>query len=478
MTVYRFPENFLWGAATASYQVEGAAHIDGRKPSIWDTFSAIPGAVMNGDNGDIACDQYHRYPEDVALMRDLAIGAYRFSVSWARVRPDGASGPGGVNRSGLDYYSRLVDELLSNDIEPWLTLYHWDLPQALEDRGGWTNRDIVQRFVEFSLTVHDALGDRVRSWTTLNEPWCSAFLGYTGGVHAPGRMDGTAGLVAAHHLLLGHGEVTRELRRAAPDANLGITLNFTVADPADPSDPADLNATRLFDAQFNRLFLDPLFRGEYPADLLADLRTAGRHTEFEAAIKDGDLETISTPIDSLGVNYYHGELVSARPDPNGISNEAPVERPVKSPFVLNEDLHVHMRDLPRTDQNWEIQPEGLTRLLTRLHREYLAGSSVLMYITENGAAFDDVMAADGRVNDTKRLEFIRSHLIATHAAIEQGAPVVGYFAWSLLDNFEWAWGYAKRFGIVYVDFDTQVRTVKASGRWYAETSAANAVTST
>lgn len=475
MTRYEFPPGFLWGAATAAYQAEGAAHLDGRRDSVWDTFSRVPGAVVGGDTGEIACDQYHRYPADVALMSDLSVDAYRFSSSWARVRPDGRTGKAGINQAGLDYYSRLVDSLLDHGIHPWLTLYHWDLPQALEDAGGWTNRDTAYRFVEYAMAMHDALGDRVSTWTTLNEPWCSAFLGYTGGAHAPGRQDGPAGLVAAHHLLLAHGLALGELRNASSEANLGLTLNFTVADPVDPANPADVDAARRYDAQFNRIFLDPIFRGSYPADLMDDLKLAQLAEPLNDAIKDGDLAAISAPIDALGVNYYHGEAVAATPDRNPFSGDAPVTRSTSSPFVLDRDMYVHSRGLPRTDQNWEIQPEGLSRLLLRLTEDYLTGTTTRLYITENGAAYDDHVESDGSVNDVERLEFIRSHLIAVHDAIEKGAPVDGYFAWSLLDNFEWAWGYGKRFGVVFVDFETQERTVKASGRWYSEVSRTNRI---
>ena len=475
MSTIEFPEDFLWGAATASFQVEGAASEDGRTPSIWDTFCRVPGAVLNADDGDVACDQYHRYRDDVALMSDLNIQTYRFSVSWDRVRPDGVTGAAGVNRKGLDYYSRLVDALLEKDILPWLTLYHWDLPQALEDLGGWTNRDTAYRFVEYARTVHDALGDRVDVWTTLNEPWCSAFLGYAAGVHAPGRQSPADGLAAGHHLLLAHGLATQELRAAAPEANLGVTLNFTVPDPVDPQDAGDRDAARRLDAQFNRFFADPIFKGAYPADLLEDLGTVGLADGFLAHVKDGDLAAISTPIDTLGVNYYHGEAVSARPDPQAPGQEAPVARPVSSPYPVTESLHVHARDLPRTAMGWEVQPEGLTRLLVRLHEEYTGPVGARLYITENGAAYDDVVTADGRVDDEERREFIELHLRATADAIAKGADVAGYFAWSLLDNFEWAWGYSQRFGIVHVDFDTQVRTVKTSGQWYAQVAAGNAL---
>ena len=466
----RFPAGFLWGTATASYQIEGAAREDGRSPSIWDTFSRVPGAVVGGDSGDVACDHYHRMSEDVALMRELGMASYRFSVSWPRVRPDG----GAVERRGLDFYKRLVDELNEAGIKPWLTLYHWDLPQALEDAGGWTNRDTAYRFAEYAASVHDAIGDRVPVWTTLNEPWCSAFLGYTGGQHAPGRQEGAAGLVAAHHLLLAHGLVVDELRRSGADNELGITLNFTVADPHDPADELDRDAARRIDALHNRVFLDPVFRGEYPADLLEDtahLPWQGR--PWTDVVQDGDLALVSTPIDALGVNYYKGDSVSGHPHEAVTGADAAhAERHTSTPFVGCEDVTFPTRGLPVTDMGWEVQPEGLTRLLVRLSDEYDVPS---MYITENGAAYADEVAADGRVHDPERIAYVADHLRAVHAAIAEGADVRGYFCWSLMDNFEWAYGYAKRFGLVHVDYASLERTPKDSARWYAEVATRNAL---
>jgi beta-glucosidase len=457
----QFPPGFLWGAATAAYQVEGAAHQDGRRDSIWDTFAKVPGAVLDGHDGEVACDQYHRYPADVAMMADLNLDSYRFSTSWARVRPDG----GAVNPAGLDYYSRLVDELLGAGIKPWLTLYHWDLPQALEDRGGWTNRDTAYLFAEYAVTMHEALGDRVDVWTTLNEPWCSAFLGYTAGIHAPGRQSPHDGLAAAHHLLLGHGLAVRELRSRAPEANLGITLNIDLPDPLDPADAGDVDAARRIDGQFNRIFLDPILRGCYPEDLLDDVAPFGLLDH----VKDGDLEIISSRIDTLGVNYYHGQAVSCRPAP------APVSRPVSSPFPAADGVFSHPRGLPVTGMGWEVQPEGLTRVLVRLHEEYTGPAGMALYVTENGAAYPDIAGADGFVADDDRREYFDRHLRAVHDAIAGGAEVRGYFAWSLLDNFEWAWGYHQRFGIVRVDFDTQERRPKSSALWYAGVAGSNRV---
>jgi beta-glucosidase len=453
-----FPTDFLFGAATAAYQIEGAAHEDGRRDSIWDTFSRLPGAVVGGDNGDIACDHYHRYADDVALMADLGLQTYRFSTSWARVRPDG----GPVNPKGVDFYSRLVDELLGKGIMPWLTLYHWDLPQALEDEGGWTNRDTAYRFAEYALDMHDALGDRVTAWTTLNEPWCSSFLSYIGGEHAPGRQDPASGLAAGHHLLLAHGLAIGELRQRDASLSLGITLNLTVADPVDPTDSGDLDAARRIDGQFNRFFIDPIFRGAYPADVLEDVAAL----DFEAVIQPGDLEIISRKIDALGVNYYHGDYVSSRPSDDEVSTAAPSERPKRSPFPAADGVHWHSRGLPVTAMDWDVQPEGLTRLLHRVHEEYTGPAGVALSVTENGAAYDDVVEPDGSIDDVERTEFLQSHLGAVLDAIDDGVPVHGYFYWSLMDNFEWAWGYDKRFGIVRVDYDTQERTPKRSAIAY------------
>jgi len=458
LTPRAFPPSFLFGAATAAYQIEGAAHEDGRTDSIWDAFSRVPGAVVGGDNGDVACDHYHRYRDDVALMSDLGLQTYRFSTSWARVRPDG----GPVNAKGIDFYSRLVDELLGKNILPWLTLYHWDLPQALEEKGGWANRDTAYLFQDYALSVHDALGDRVANWTTLNEPWCSSFLSYIGGEHAPGRQEPAAGLAAGHHLLLGHGLAVQALRERDASLGLGITLNLTVPDPVDPTDAGDLDAARRIDGQFNRFFLDPIFRGQYPVDVLEDVR----HLGFDSVVQPGDLEIISAPIDALGVNYYHGELVSAHPSTVEMRTEAPSERPKRSPFPAAEGVHWHLRDLPLTAMGWEVQPEGLTRLLQRVHTEYSEPAGVKLYVTENGAAYDDVLTEDGAVHDADRTRFLEQHLGAILDAVDAGVPVHGYFYWSLLDNFEWAWGYDKRFGIVRVDYDTQVRTPKDSAIAY------------
>ena len=453
------PPQLLLGVATAAYQIEGATHRDGRADSIWDAFSRIPGAVVGGESGERACEHYDRYRDDVALMRELGVQVYRFSTSWARVQPDGRT----ANPAGLDFYRRLVDELLAAGITPWLTLYHWDLPQALEDEGGWPARDTAARFADYAADVHAALGDRIQHWTTLNEPWCSAFLGYLSGEHAPGEQNPQRALDAAHHLLLGHGLATQRLRSLDASLDLGITLNMTVADPVDPHDPADLDAAQRIDAQHNRLFLDPIFRGAYPADLEADLEARG----LRLPVQEGDLAAIATPIDALGVNYYHGDAVSAHPPAAApLSSAAPSERPKLSPFPAGDGIFTHPRGLPVTAMGWEVQPEGLTRLLRRIDEEYARPAGVVLYVTENGAAYTDVPDAEGFVDDIERAEFVRLHIDAVVDAIEAGVDVRGYFYWSLLDNFEWAWGYDKRFGLVRVDYDSQSRTVKRSGRLY------------
>ncbi|WP_446219253.1 GH1 family beta-glucosidase [Micromonospora sp. IBHARD004] len=447
-----FPPGFLWGAATAAYQIEGAATEGGRTPSIWDTFSHTEGRTVAGHTGDVACDHYHRMPGDVGLMAELGLKSYRFSVSWPRVQPGGT---GAANQAGLDFYRRLVDELLAHDIEPWLTLYHWDLPQPLEDAGGWPARDTAGRFADYAQLVADALGDRVRYWTTLNEPWCSAFLGYGSGVHAPGRSDGGDAVRAGHHLMLGHGLAVQALRASRPDAQLGITLNLYPVTPA--SDAAeDVDAARRIDGLANRFFLDPVLRGSYPADLRADLRQV---SDF-GHVREDDLKIISSPLDVLGINYYSRHVVAA--PVGGAEPEAYWRSP--SCWPGSADVRFVTRGVPVTDMGWEIDAPGLVETLERVHRDY---TDLPLYITENGSAFVDAVV-DGQVDDPDRLAYFDAHLRAAHAAISAGVPLKGYFAWSLMDNFEWAWGYTKRFGMVHVDYDSQARIPKSSGRWYAE----------
>lgn len=455
--VRRFPEGFRWGAATAAYQIEGAAAVDGRTPSIWDTFSETPGRVAGGHTGHVASDHYHRYREDVALMKRLGLNSYRFSVSWSRVQPAGA---GPVNPPGLDFYRRLVDELLDNGIEPWLTLYHWDLPQPIEDAGGWPARDTAARFAEYASIMHNALGDRVRHWTTLNEPWCSSFVGYGAGEHAPGRRDAAAAVRAAHHLLLGHGLAVDAIRASGPDAEVGITLNLYAISPASQT-PEDREAARRIDGLSNRFFLDPVLLGRYPADVVSDLAPV---TDFSHVL-DGDLAVISRPMSLLGINYYSRHTVAAPgPGPDGVLDwRRGADAGSANPG--SEGVQIVYRGVPVTAMNWEIDAPGLTEVLLRVSREY---PRVPLYITENGAAFHDEVSADGAVNDPDRRAYFESHLRACHDAISAGVPLRGYFAWSLLDNFEWAWGYTRRFGLIYVDYRNQTRTPKASAHFYAD----------
>jgi beta-glucosidase len=444
-----FPEGFAWGTATASYQIEGAVGEDGRRPSIWDTFSHTPGRVLGGDTGDVADDHYHRYRDDVALMADLGVTHYRFSLAWPRIQPDGR---GAVNEKGLDFYRRLVDELLARDIEPWVTLYHWDLPQVLEDAGGWPVRDTAERFAEYATLVHDRLRDRVRCWTTLNEPWCSAFLGYGAGVHAPGRREPAAALAAAHHLMLGHGLAVAAMRESDPDASYGITLILAPVDPATDS-PADVDAARRVDAVSNRVFLDPLLRGRYPEDLRRDV-AAVSDLSF---VRDGDEATIGVPLDVLGVNYYFRGVVRAGDDPEPADDSRAW---VGSPHVRRVS-----RGLPTTAMGWEIDPAGLYDILTRVQREY---GPIPLYVTENGAAFADEVQADGSIPDLDRIAYLDGHFREALRAVRDGVDLRGYFVWSLLDNFEWALGYSRRFGLVHVDYETLRRTPKESARWFAD----------
>jgi beta-glucosidase len=434
--VNEFPNDFLWGAATAAYQIEGAAYEDGRGESIWDRFCATPGKVRNGDTGEVACDFYHRYPEDIALMRDLGLDAFRFSIAWPRILPEGR---GRVNQAGLDFYDRLVDELLANGIQPFPTLYHWDLPQVLEDVGGWPERATAEAFVEYVEVVASRLGDRISSWITHNEPWVAAWLGHSLGVHAPGRTNTQDALSAAHHLLLSHGWATEVLRRESPGSEVGIALALTHTYPATDSE-GDRAAAWWADGSFNRWYLDPLYGRGYPADMVEHFAPEG------PPVQDGDLEAIAAPTDFLGANYYFRQLVSE--DPNG-------DRP-----ILVRDPNWSF-----TAMGWEVYPDGLRDLLTRLRDDYAPPG---IYIFENGAAYDDLRGHDGDVVDPERQAYFDEHLAAVGDAIEDGVPVRGYFAWSLLDNFEWAEGYSKRFGLVYVDYPTLERVPKGSFYWYRD----------
>ncbi|GAB3239519.1 GH1 family beta-glucosidase [Kineosporia babensis] len=450
-----FSDDFVFGGATAAYQIEGAATEGGRGKSIWDVFSHTEGRVVNGDTGDVAIDHYHRFKDDVALMAELGFKAYRYSVSWPRIQPDGT---GKALEAGLDFYSRLTDELLGAGIDPWITLYHWDLPQALQDAGGWPNRDTAQRFADFSAIVHEHLGDRVKHWITLNEPFVSSFVGYAAGRHAPGLRDPQAALKSVHHLLLGHGLALQALR-AQNVADIGITLNLYSVQAASDS-AVDTDAARRVDGFQNRLFLDPVLKGRYPQDMLHDTAEFG----WLPAVQEGDLELISAPIDLLGVNYYTKYLITGDPEHPDLVGERTGQ--LDSPYPGAAHAREVRHGKPLTDIGWEIDPDGLHDVLTRLKREYPA---VPLVITENGAAFDDELSEDGAVHDQRRVDYVREHLAACARAIEDGVPLKGYFLWSVFDNFEWAEGYAKRFGAVHVDYQTQVRTPKDSALWYSRT---------
>ncbi|MBC7265136.1 MAG: beta-glucosidase [Chloroflexi bacterium] len=440
----RFPEHFIWGTATSAYQIEGAWNEDGRGLSIWDTFCRQPGRVRNGETGDVATDHYHRWAEDVGIMAELGLHAYRFSIAWPRILPQGT---GAVNSVGLDFYDRLVDALLAKGIEPFVTLYHWDLPQTLQDQGGWANRDTAHHFAEYARIVAERLGDRVTYWITHNEPFVTTILGHFTGEHAPGLQDPVVAFQVAHHLLLSHAYAAEALRatvRRPP--KIGITLNLNPVHPASDSEEDRLAAQRV-DGVVNRLFLDPLFLGHYPEDLQAMLGPL-------FPIQSGDLERIATPLDFLGVNYYTRAVM--RYDP-------------KFPIVQASQIYPEGNEY---SQMWEIYPPGMYELLTRIWTEYRPAN---ILVTENGIPVPDAPDFDGRIRDPRRIRYLRDHLVQVHRAIAEGVPVRGYFVWSLLDNFEWNHGYGMRFGLVYVDYETLKRTVKESGWWYAQVVRENGV---
>jgi beta-glucosidase len=464
----RFPDGFVWGTATAAYQVEGAVDEDGRGRSIWDTFTHIPGKVVDGTTGDVACDHYHRYAEDVATMADLGLGSYRFSIAWPRVLPTGS---GDVNQAGIDFYSRLVDALLERGIEPLATLYHWDLPQPLQDVGGWANRETAERFADYAQVIGRALGDRVPTITTFNEPWCSAFLGYASGVHAPGVRDNASALAVVHHLNLAHGLGVSALRAELPAAGqVSLTLNLSVVRP-DTDSEADREAARHVDGLANRIFLEPVLRGQYPPDVLEDLR----HITDWAFIREGDTAITNAPIDVLGVNYYSPTRVAAATPKlraqaeHGWVND-PMSTEAASPFPGTDLAFAVPQKGPYTAMGWRIEPGSLADLLLRVHRDY---PGVPLMITENGAAFGDEPGPDGVVHDADRIDYLRGHVAAVHSAISAGVDVRGYYCWSLMDNFEWAWGFSKRFGLIRVDYETQDRTWKDSAHWYRDLVARN-----
>ncbi|NMP22889.1 GH1 family beta-glucosidase [Sulfobacillus harzensis] len=435
-----FPKDFIFGVATSSYQIEGAAFEDGRIPSHWDTFAHTPGKTVQGESGDVACDHYHRYPDDVAMIASLGLDSYRFSFAWPRILTEDRK----VNDKGIAFYHRLLDEMEKHGVTPAATIYHWDLPQWLADRGGWANRDSVGYFSDFAEVLFKHFGDRIGTWITHNEPWCASFLSYGMGHHAPGHRDWREAVLASHHLLLSHGEVVKGYRAFNLKGEIGITLNLNVTDPKTDSE-ADIKAAERGDGFQNRWFLDPIFKGRYPSDMMDVFRPYVQDYGF---IKPGDLETIAVPIDFLGVNYYSRAVVYDDPGDSfmGLGNvPVPLDR--------------------MTDMGWEVHPNSLYRLLMRLNREY---TQIPLFITENGAAYPDVVSEDGHVHDIDRIEFVRSHLEAARQAIAEGSTLKGYYLWSLMDNFEWAFGYSKRFGIVYVDYATQKRILKDSALWYRD----------
>ncbi|HEU4852883.1 MAG TPA: GH1 family beta-glucosidase [Telluria sp.] len=431
-----FAHDFLWGCSTSSYQIEGGASEGGRVESIWDRFSAQPGNIRDGSTGAVACDHYHRWPGDLDIGHDLGLNAYRFSVAWPRI----FSGPGSrPNQQGLDFYSRLVDGMLERGLDPWLTLYHWDLPQFLQDRGGWNERATAEAFAEFADVMSATLGDRVKNWITHNEPWCTSIHGHYEGVHAPGVKDFRTALQVSHHVLLSHGLALPAIRANVPGARAGIALSLHPLSAASDG-PEDVAAMRRHDGLRNRWFLDPLYGRGYPADVLE------RCAADAPVVKEGDLEIIARPTDFLGVNYYFPEIV-AHEDGAGPLDARIVER----------------EGVPRTAFGWEVSPEGMADLVRRVEQDYRPGP---IYITENGSTYEDVVGPDGEIEDVERRDYLVRHLAALREVIAQGAQVRGYFAWSLLDNFEWAEGYLRRFGLTYVDFQTQQRTLKRSGKWY------------
>jgi len=435
--ILKFPESFLWGTATASYQIEGAYDEEGKGESIWDHFSHIPGRIYGEETGDVACDHYHRYKEDVENMKKLDLKAYRFSISWPRVIPQGK---GKVNPAGLDFYDHLVDELLEADIEPFVTLYHWDLPQALQEEGGWENRDIAGYFADYTALVAHRLKDRVHHWITHNEPWVVSFLGHAFGTHAPGIMDFSCALQVSHHLLLSHGRAQEVLKNLGDEnTQVGITLNLHPVYPASRREE-DIKAAKRCDGHLNRWFLDPIFKGAYPPDMLE------YYQDKIPRIFPGDMSIISRKVDFLGVNYYSRWIIK----------DNPKERILKLSFSKPQDAEY-------TDMGWEIYPQGIYEILKRVQDDY---SPPAIYITENGAAFPDKLDEEGKVKDDQRISYLREHISFAHKAIEEGVRLKGYFVWSLMDNFEWAWGYSKRFGLIYMDYPTQKRIFKESAYWY------------
>jgi beta-glucosidase len=446
----KFPADFIWGAATSAYQIEGAANEDGRGPSIWDTFSKTPGKVAHGDTGDVANDHYHRYKDDVKLMKELGLKGYRFSFAWGRLFP---SGSGQREERGFAFYDRLIDEILSAGIEPLATLYHWDLPQALQDKGGWANREILKPFEEYSAAVVERFGDRVKKFSPINEPWVVAWLGHGIGIHAPGIKDRKTGWAVAHHTVLAHAVSTNAMRSVRSDIKTGPVLNQANFVADDLSDPNQAHAVELLDAIQNRFWMDAFFNGKYPGILKKEFAD-----ELLPVIKDGDLESATVKNDFIGVNFYFDNRVGAP-----IAGENPWH-------TLSTFYGINIDETPKgelTDMGWPLNPEGIGNLGVRWHKEF--GSKLPdLYVTENGVAYDDGINAEGKITDVRRIKYLQTHLQSISDAIAKGAPFKGYYQWSLMDNFEWALGYEKRFGIIHVDFQTQKRTLKDSALWYQQ----------
>ena len=448
MSEYIFPEDFVWGAATASYQIEGAYDQDNKGESIWDRFTHQKGNILNNNTGDIACDHYNRYKQDVKLMKEIGLDSYRFSVSWPRIFPNGK---GKINQKGIDFYKRLTDELLKNNIKPVATLYHWDLPQALQENGGWANRDTVKYYHEYAMKFIERFEDRVDTWITHNEPWVASFVGHAFGQHAPGIQDYNTALQVLHNILLSHGMVVRSFSEEEIDGQIGITVNLGDFQPATDK-KEDLAAAWRQDNFINRIVLDPLFKSSYPKELFEFLT---KHVG-DIKIEDGDMSIISYPMDFLGINYYSRNIIAHAEEANIIETKE----------VKNEDGQY-------TEMGWEVYPEGLYNVLEKVNNEY---TDLPLYITENGAAFNDKVSENGKINDRDRIDYLKGHLINANKAIQNDIPLKGYYLWSLMDNFEWAYGYSKRFGIIYVDYkDNQKRHLKQSAKWYSEVIKQNGV---
>ncbi len=449
-----FPDGFNWGSATASYQVEGAFDVGGRSASIWDTFSKTPGKVVRGDNGDTACDHYNRYLEDIQIMKDLGMQSYRFSIAWPRIMPNGI---GEVNQEGIDFYNRLIDALLEAGIQPTATLYHWDLPQALQDKGGWANREIVQQFADYATLCAEAFGDRVANWITINEPWCVTWLGNFWGVHAPGLKDLDTSIAVAHHTALAHAEATRALRAVRPEIRSGITLNMTNYRVSDESNSELLQLRDYWDSNINRWWIDAQLHGTYPANLVEFYGD-----KLAKVVLPGDMEKLKIDSEFLGVNYYSDSFLNTPTQEQVEKNEGTFIFPINSDGTS---------PAPHTDMGWPITPDGLGDLLIRIHKSWPEITEIA--ITENGVAYDDEPDENGVVNDQRRVDYLLSHLHSVSRAIDAGSPVKSYYYWSLMDNFEWAEGYAKRFGIVYINFETLQRTPKLSAQVYSRVIASN-----